>query len=240
MTLVLLLLLGLAAGTIGGIIGFGSSAMLMPALVWLYGPRTAVPMMAVTALMANASRVAVWWRDIDWRACAAYSVTAVPAAALGARTLFLIPPRIADAVLGAGFVLMVPLRRWMVDRQIRFQRHHLAMAGLPLGFVTGIVVSTGPINTPFFLGHGLVKGAFLGTEALGSLGMYAAKAVTFRSFGALPDAVVGQALLVGASVMAGSVVAKRFVLRLSAERFYLLMEAVLVVSGLSMIAASLR
>jgi uncharacterized membrane protein YfcA len=156
LTLLLLLLLGLFAGTIGGIVGFGSSVILMPALVLMYGPRTAVPIMAVAALMANGSRVAVWWREVDWRACAAYSITAIPAAALGARTLVTIPPRIADAVLGVFFILMVPARRWMIGHKLRIGLGQLALVGAVIGYVTGIVVSTGPINTPFFLAFGLV------------------------------------------------------------------------------------
>ena len=238
MTLLLLLLLGLFAGTIGGIVGFGSSVMLMPALVLMYGPRTAVPVMAVTALMANASRVAVWWREVDWRACSAYSITAIPAAALGARTLVSIPPRVADAVLGAFFILMIPARRWMVNHKLRVGLPHLAIAGALIGYATGIVVSTGPINTPFFLAYGLVKGAFLGTEALGSLGMYASKALAFRSFGALPNEIIVQGLIIGTSLMAGSVLAKRFVLRLPPERFYLMMEAVLLFAGATMLIAA--
>jgi uncharacterized membrane protein YfcA len=238
LTLLLLLLLGLLAGTIGGIVGFGSSIMLMPALVLMYGPRTAVPIMAVTALMSNASRVAVWWREVDWRACAAYSITAIPAAALGARTLVTIPPRLADGVLGAFFILMIPARRWMVSHKLRVGLTHLAVAGALIGYATGIVVSTGPINTPFFLAYGLVKGGFLGTEALGSLGMYASKAITFRSFGALPNEIMVQGLIIGTSLMAGSVLAKRFVLKLPAERFYLLMEAVLLFAGLTMLGAA--
>ena len=238
MTLLLLLLLGLLAGTIGGIVGFGSSVILMPALVLMYGPRTAVPIMAVTALMANASRVVVWWREVDWRACAAYSVTAIPAAALGARTLVTIPPRLADGVLGAFFILMIPARRWMMNRKLRIGLPHLAVVGALIGYATGIVVSTGPINTPFFLAYGLVKGAFIGTEALGSLTMYAAKAVTFRSFGALPNETIVQGLIIGTSLMAGSVVAKRFVLHLPPERFYLMMEAVLLFSGITMLVAA--
>ena len=82
MELALVLLLGLVAGTVGGVVGFGTSIMLMPALVLVFGPREAVPIMAVAAIMANASRVAAWWREVDWRATAAYSVTGVPAAAL--------------------------------------------------------------------------------------------------------------------------------------------------------------
>ena len=38
---------------------------LMPVLVILYGPREAVPIMAVAALLANASRALVWWREVD-------------------------------------------------------------------------------------------------------------------------------------------------------------------------------
>jgi uncharacterized protein len=209
--------------------------MLMPALVLMYGPRTAVPIMAVSALMANASRVAVWWREIDWRACAAYSAAAVPAAALGARTLVSIPPRLADIVLGRFFILMIPARRWMMRRDLRIGLPHLAIAGAVVGYATGIVVSTGPINTPFFLGYGLTKGAFLGTEALGSLGMYVSKALTFRHFGALPSAIIWQGVIIGSSLMVGSVAAKRFVLRLPAARFNQLMESVLLVAGLTML-----
>ena len=80
------LTVGLLAGTISGIVGTGSSIMLMPVLVYEYGPKQAVPIMAVAAVLANLSRILAWWREVDWRACAAYSVTGIPAAALGART----------------------------------------------------------------------------------------------------------------------------------------------------------
>ena len=238
MSLLLLLALGFVAGTIGGVIGFGSSIMLMPALVLMYGARAAVPIMAITALMSNLARVLVWWRELDWRACGAYSLTAIPAAALGARTLLVIPPRLADAVLGSFFILMIPARRWMVSRNMRIGLPHLALAGAVIGYATGIVVSTGPINTPFFLAHGLAKGAFLGTEALGSLGMYVSKAIAFRSFDALPDETIVQGLVIGSSLMAGSWAAKYFVLRIPQERFFFLMEAVLFGSGLTMLIAA--
>ena len=81
------LTVGLLAGTISGIVGTGSSIMLMPVLIYQYGPKEAVPIMAVAAVMANLSRILAWWREVDWRACLAYSITGIPAAALGARTL---------------------------------------------------------------------------------------------------------------------------------------------------------
>lgn len=236
----LVLLLGLVAGTVGGIVGFGSSIMLLPALVLVFGPREAVPIMAIASLMANASRVVVWWRVIDWRAAAVYAATGMPAAALGARTLLALPVGLVEAALGLFFIAMIPLRRWLARRHWRLQLWQLALVGAVIGFLTGIVVSTGPISTPFFLAYGLVKGAFLGTEALGSLAVYAAKVLTFRSLGALPLDTAAKGLIVGSSLVAGAFVAKRVVLALDAAKFKLLMDALLLVAGLTMLWAAWR
>jgi uncharacterized membrane protein YfcA len=233
------LLLGVAAGTLGGVIGFGSSIVLMPVLVILYGPREAVPIMAVAALLANASRALVWWRDVDWRAFAAYSAAGVPAAALGASTLLTIPQRWIEITMGVFFLAVIPARRWLARHHLRINLWQLALAGALVGYITGIVVSTGPINAPFFLALGLVKGAYLATEALGSLALYASKAIVFRSFGALPADIFSKGLVIGSSLMVGSFVAKRLVLKLRAEQFSMLIEGLLLVSGLTMLGAAL-
>lgn len=232
------LVLGLVAGTLGGIVGFGTSIMLMPALVIVFGPLEAVPIMAVASILANASRVAAWWREIDWRAVAAYSATGVPFAALGAATLLVLPAHVVEAVLGVFFIAMIPLRRWMARQPWRLRPVHLALAGAGVGFLTGIVVSTGPINAPFFLAYGLLKGAYLGTEALGSLAVYLAKALTFRSLGALPLAAIGKGLVIGCSLMAGAFLAKRYVRQLEAAKFRLLMDGLLLVAGFTMLWAA--
>ena len=212
--------------------------MLMPVLVVVFGPLQAVPIMATAAVMANLSRILVWWREVDWRACAAYSVTGVPSAALGARTLLVLPPRIVEGALGAFFILMIPARRWLASHQLRLNRWHLAAVGAVVGFLTGIVVSTGPITAPVFLAYGLVKGAFLATEAAGSLAVYLTKVAVFRNFGALPIDSLVKGLIIGSSLMAGSFLAKGFVLRLPPERFRLLMDALLLLSGVAMLWAA--
>ena len=117
---------------------------------------------------------------------------------------------------------------------------HMAAVGAVIGYLTGIVVSTGPINAPFFLAHGLVKGAYLGTEAMGSLAVYGAKALTFRAFDALPMATLMRGLTIGASLMAGAFIAKRLVLKLDAARFQLLMDGLLLVAGATMLWAAFR
>ncbi len=231
-------LFGLVAGTFSGIVGTGSSLILMPVLVILFGPKQAVPIMAVAAILGNLARIAVWWRDVDWRACAVYSLTGIPAAALGARTLLALPPRLIEGGLGLFFLTMIPVRHWLLKHQFRLHLWHLAVAGGAIGYLTGIVVTTGPINVPIFLSYGLIKGPFLATEAASSLAVYLSKAVTFRTFGALPWVSVAKGCFVGFSLMIGQVLAKHFVLKFSDKIFRRMMDLLMLVSGLALLGAA--
>ena len=235
MNFLFVLAVGLVAGTISGIVGTGSSIMLMPVLVYQYGPKQAVPIMAIAAIMSNLSRILAWWRDVDWRACAAYSVTGIPAAALGARTLLTLPSHAVDISIGLFLIAMVPARHWLARHEYKLSLWHVALGGVVIGYLTGIVVSTGPLSVPLFLFYGLSKGAFLATEAASSLGLYVSKSVTFQRFGALTPDVALKGLVAGASLMSGAFIAKRFVLHLDPNAFRLLMDGIMIVAGLSLL-----
>ena len=234
------LLAGLAAGTLGGIVGTGSSLVLMPILIVMFGPRQAVPIMAVAAIMGNLGRVLAWRREIDWRACGAYCTTAVPGAMIGAKLLLAIPPGVAETALGVFFLSLIPLRRWLARRAFRLTLTHLVLLGAPLGVLTGLVVSTGPLTVPLFTFYGLERGAFLGTEAAGSIGMYAAKVATFQVLGALPMEVLLQGLIVGSTLMAGSFVGRFVVLALSPGAYRHLIDGLMLCSGVSLLWAAVR
>ena len=236
---VFVLLVGLVAGCVSGVIGTGSSIMLLPVLVFTYGPKQAVPIMAIAAVMANVARVLAWWREVDWRAFAAYALPGAPAAALGARTLLVLPPRVIDVALGLFFLSMIPGRRWLARRDFRIRLWQLALIGAGIGFLTGVVPSTGPLSVPAFTAYGLSQGAFLSTEAASSLALYVSKVATFRELGALPAGTILQGLIVGSSLMAGAFVAKRAVLRMSPGLFRHVLDALMLVSGLSLLWAAL-
>lgn len=230
----------LAAGVLSGVVGTGSSMLLMPVLTILYGPQQAVPIMAIAAIIGNLGKALSWWREIDWRACGAYCVTAVPGAMLGVRTLLALPPHVVDVALGAFFIAMVPTRRWLARRSLRLSLVQLSLIGAVVGFLTGIVVSTGPITVPVFIGYGLVKGAFLATEAAGSLAVYGAKVSVFEHFGALPARVVANGAITGASIMLGTFAARGLVARMSPAAFRAVVDGLMLSSGLSLLFAAAR
>jgi uncharacterized membrane protein YfcA len=230
-----ILTVGLVAGCVSGVIGTGSSIMLLPVLVYVYGPKQAVPIMAVAAILANVARVSAWWRVVDWRAVAAYAVPGAIAASLGARTLLALPANAIEAGLGLFFLAMLPLRRWQVAKGRRLRLYELSIAGAIIGFLTGLVLSTGPLSVPVFTAYGLSGGAFLSTEAASSVMLYVTKVLTFRSLGAMPLSTFLQGLIVGSSLMAGTYLGKAFVLRLTPKAFSLLLDALMLCSGLSLL-----
>ena len=230
----------MVAGLVSGIVGTGATIILLPVLALTFGPKAAIPIMAIVALMSNFAKITSWWREIDWRATAAYAVGGIPGAALGARTMLSLPPRLVDMALGVFFLVMIPGRHWLAARNFKAGPLMLIPAGLLIGFLTGIVVSTGPITVPIFSAYGLAKGAFIATEAAASLAMYISKAITFRTFGALPTDIILQGLITGSSVMAGTYTSKLLMERLSLKAFQRLLDVVMLFSAVSLLWAALK
>ena len=231
-------LLGLAAGVLGGVIGFGTTIILMPALVYFYGPIQAIPVIALVATVANLSRIFLWWSVINWKVCFVYSITAIPAVILGVNTLVTLNDRLVEITLGLFLILLIPIRRWMRNKNFYLKLWQMSLVGAGIGFLTGIVATTGAINTPFFLAFGLSKGAFLGTEAASTLSILFTKGITFHQLGFLNTTAIIQGLLIGSCVLLGSIFSKRIVLALPEKKFLLLMELVMLISGTSILAMS--
>jgi uncharacterized membrane protein YfcA len=60
----------------------------------------------------------------------------------------------------------------------------------------------------------------------------------FRTFGALPVDIIVKGLIVGSTLMAGAFIAKRFVLKMDAARFRLLMDGLMLLSGATLLTAA--
>lgn len=229
---ILVCAIGFVAGCLSGVIGAGASLILLPVLVPMFDPVRAIPVMAIAGLMANAARVMAWHREVNWRAVFAYALPGIPAASLGALSLVHLPAAISGTLLGLFIMLLVPLRRYIRQRNIRIGLGGMALAGAVVGYLTGLFLSTGPLSIPAFLAFGLVKGAFLSTEAAASIFVQAAKVATFYEAGVLTPDLLLSGLIIGCSLMAGTFFAKRYVISMSEKNFRLMMDAITLASGL--------
>ena len=87
-------------------------------------------------------------------------------------------------------------------------------------------------SAPFFLAYGLVKGAYIGTEALATVVMHVAKLAAYGGAALLTARVILVGLALGPVMVGGSWTRKRIVDRLPERVFVLLIEITMGAAGL--------
>lgn len=229
---ILLLCAALGAGALSGVIGTGASLLLLPLLVPMFGAVEAIPIMAVAGFMANLSRALAWWRAIAWNAVLAYCLPGMPAAALGAYTLIHMPRGWPEMLLGLFIMALVPLRRVAMKTIVSINLVQMAFAGAVIGFLTGLFLSTGPLSVPAFLALGLLRGAFIATEATASMVVQMAKIVSFHEFGTISMLDLIRGAMIGLALMLGTFAIRPLVARIGDHQFRAIMDMVTLVSGL--------
>lgn len=229
----LLLVATLVGGTLAAVAGFGAAAILLPVLVALFGPRDAIPILAVVGLVSNASRVGFNRTEIRWPIVGWFALGGIPAALIGGFLFAAAPIEAVTRIIG-GFLLASVVWRHLRPRPSGVLGERVfTLIGAAFAFASALVGSVGPVMAPFFLAAGLVKGAYIGTEAAASVVMQAAKLVAYGISALLTPLTFGVGLLVTPAMIAGSWIGKRIVDRLPERMFVALIEVVLVVAGLA-------
>ena len=228
---VILVLAALLASTLAAVAGFGGAAVLLPAIVAVFGIREAVPILTVAQLIGNASRVWFNRAEVNWRVVGWFALGAVPFALLGGFLFAKAPLAVLTRLLGA-FLLLIVVWRHLRPKPKSFPVASFAGIGAGASFLSALLGSVGPIMAPFFLAYGLVKGAYIGTEALSTVVMHIVKLIAYRQTAVLTlsGALIGLGL--GPVMILGSFLGKRILDRLPEKVFVAIIEGVLMVAGL--------
>jgi uncharacterized membrane protein YfcA len=225
-----------AASTVAAVAGFGGSAILLPLLVPAFGPRDAVLILTIVQLVGNASRVAVNRHDISLPVVGWFSLGAVPFAILGGVAFASAPLPVLTRLLGLFLVGVVAWRHlpWSFG-QGPLPLRAFALLGAASSFISALIGTIGPLLVPFFLAYGLVRGAYIGTEALSTVVIQVVKLTTYAGVAVLtPTALVVGAALAPLMIL-GSLTGKRLLDRASDRAFVMIVEAAMVVSGVAFV-----
>lgn len=233
------LVLALAAlfgSTLAGVTGFGGAAVLLPVLVWIYGAKASVPILTVAQLIGNGSRVYFHRRELNWKIVLYFAIGAIPSALLGSFVFAKAPVPLLLKVMGI-FLLATVAWRWTRGKTLavpRLMQSPKAFfgVGLVFSFVSAIVGSVGPFIVPFFLSYGLVKSAFIGTEALCTVTMHVVKILTYQQTLVLGLRETEIGLALGPIMIFGSWLGKKILAHVPEHIFVRLIECTLIVSGL--------
>ncbi len=230
---IFLLILGaFVASALAAVTGFGGAAVLLPILVLTYGVRDAIPILTVAQLIGNGSRVWFNRHELKLPVVGWFSIGAVPAALAGGVLFASAPLSFLKRLLGIFLLATVVYRHMSKARTFRPSLRSFAGIGAIFSFLSALLGSVGPIMAPFFLAYGLVKGAYIGTEAFATVVMHVTKLVAYGGTSILTSANVMAGLALGPIMVFGSFVGKRVLDRLPERVFVWLIEATLILAGL--------
>ena len=228
---------GWVAGSVSGAAGFGGALLLLPALAFAVGARSAVPILTVAQLLGNLSRAGLGWRDVRWRPALIFSAGAVPASLVGARLFAGLPSASAPRLIGAFLLVVVALRHTALGGRTVPERL-LAPAGAGVGFLSATAGSAGPLGAAVFLGLKLPPRSYVATEAVTAVLIHLTKGATYGRNGVMTRTDLALGLVLGTALMLGSWTGRTLIARIPERRFAVFVEVLLVLSALSMIAGS--
>ncbi|TQJ12467.1 sulfite exporter TauE/SafE family protein [Kribbella jejuensis] len=215
---------------VSAVAGFGGGVLLLPVFTALFGLRVAVPMLTLTQLTSNVSRVWLNRHEIRWRLVGWFALGAVPLAVVGGLLLAHAPLTALKRGLGV-FLIAVVIWRHLRPTPRRPSDPAFTAVGAASGLGSALLGSVGPLTAPFFLAYGLTRAAYIGTEAASAVTMHLSK---IAAYGA-GDLLTRQVLLYGVALtpatLAGTWAGKRIVGRISDRVFVILVEVGLLAAG---------
>src|SRR5438552_3646390 len=99
------------ASVLSGVAGFGGAMIFLPFLVAVYGMRPAVPILTVSVLFGNISRVYFNRRELDLRLVGLFSLGSVPFAVLGSVAYVSLPAIWIKKAIGIFLVASVAYQK---------------------------------------------------------------------------------------------------------------------------------
>src|SRR5262245_37186335 len=117
--LILVAAVALFASIVGGVTGYGSSALMPLVLVPLIGPEPVVPIVSISGLFNNVTRAYAFREYVDLKRGMLIIAAAVPTCMLGAYTYTRLTSAGVLIAIGAMLCLSVPLRRWLMHLKLQ-------------------------------------------------------------------------------------------------------------------------
>lgn len=237
--LVLIAVVAFIASLIGGIAGYGTGILMPLVLVPIAGPEAVVPIIGVTALFTNSSRLVAFRAAVDWSRSVLVILAAIPTAALGAYGFTLLSGRGAALLIGATLIASVPLRRTLRRRGLTLELRGLAVGALLYGLLAGGTTGSGVVLISMLMASGLIGAAVIATDAAISIVVGIVKVSVLGMAGAIDARIIAFAVLIGLMTVPGAFVAKVLVDRMPVRVHTGILDSVVLLGGSALILGAL-
>jgi len=230
----------LFASIVGGVSDYGTGALMPLVLVPLIGAEPVVPIIAISAMFTNSSRVAAFRRYADWRRVGIVLLAAVPTCVLGAWGYTHLTGRGAALVIGGMLILSVPLRRLLKHHDVTFGDGGLAIGSVGYGVVVGATAGSGVILLSLLMAVGIEGAGVIATDAAISIVIGIVKIAVFGFAGVITAQVIAFALLIGIVALPGAFLAKAFVERMPLHVHTAILDVVVLMGGIFLVYGAFK
>ncbi len=215
------------AAALSGAAGFGGALLLLPVLTGAVGTLQAVPLLTLIQLIGNLSRVGFGFTQINWKWVGLFLIGAIPFSIAGALLFTELPKSIVNRFIGAT-ILVFTLLKLSGVLKLKPGKLLLVLGGGVVGFLSGLVGSAGPLGAVIFLNLGLPPVAYIASEATTALVMHGVKTAVYQTTLTIDPQTWILAGLMGSAMILGTWVSKRFIEKLDARKFQIIVSVLLI------------
>jgi len=221
------------ASSIGAIAGSGSTAILLPVLSVFVGVREALPILTIANLASNLGRVWFNRKEISLPVVGWFSLGSIPLALAGSWLFVVTPPVVLMRILG-GFLLVIVIWHRLRPLPPKFESAKLfAPLGAVFGLLNGLLEGVGPLMAPFFLAFGLIRGSYIGTDALATTVMQIAKLGVLGGANVIGETTLLIGLILVPFMLAGAFAGKKVLDRVSERLFVTIIDVTLLIAAVN-------
>jgi uncharacterized membrane protein YfcA len=236
MPYLLLAAVGVVAGAVAAVSGFGIGSLLTPVLAIKVGTKLAVAAVAVPHAIGTAYRFFLLRRHVEWRVVRSFGITSAAGGLAGALLQTRASSRVLEVVFGSLLLLagVTELTGWM--RRVHWSRSAAWFAGALSGALGGLVGNQGGIRTAAMLGYDVSKESFVATATAIAILVDAARLPVYLiSQGELIAGIWSDVLIASAAVVIGTLLGSRILAQLSQPVFRRVVAIFLLVLGAYML-----
>ena len=177
--LTLIAALTLIGSAIGTITGFGTSTIMIPALLFYYPLPQTLLLVGVIHFMGNIWKMMFFHRGLQWRLLLLFGVPSILASYLGATLTSSFDEQLLLRILGAAFLLYTLFLFLHSTWNIPANTTTAVSGGLASGFMAGMFGVGGAVRGAFLRAFDLSKDAFIFTAAAIALVTDSTRLITY-------------------------------------------------------------
>ena len=200
--------------SLSGVAGFGGGVIILPVLMWFYGPAVAVPVVSVFQLFGTSSRVWLNREHTNWKVTAWFAAGSTPLAIVGSFLFISANTDLLVRVMGGGMLALVLLTQLPWSKRVRMTLWGFLPLGAASGFLASVFGIPGPFAPVFYIAYGLKPREYMASFSMGMLLVQVPKLAVYGSGQLLTPLVGALGLALGVVAIGGAYIGAKLLGRI--------------------------